>query len=434
MLSTFKNDLSFARSLDAEDPLHAFRDEFILPAQNGKPLIYLLGNSLGLQPRKSKVYIQEILHQWANFGVEGFFKGDQPWDSYHDHLVKPMAAIVGAQPAEIVVMNQLTVNLHLMLTSFYQPSGKRKKIICEAKAFPSDQYMLETHVGSRGFDPEEVIIEVQPRAGEHTIRTEDLVAAIQLHAAELALVCIGGVNYYTGQAFDIRTISAAAHQAGALAGFDLAHAAGNIPMALHEWKVDFACWCTYKYLNAGPGAVGAAFIHQKYHHDATYPRLAGWWGYDKSTRFNMEKGFVPITSAEGWALSTPSMLQFATLRASLEIFEMAGMERLLRKGQLLNDYFRFLLNEIVQQSDEPPFVIFTPSKQEEKGNQVSLFFPDNGKKIFDALEEAGVMADWREPGVIRMSPVPLYNTFEEVWVCANALLTILQRQPAKTIQ
>ena len=434
MNQNFKNDLSFARLLDAEDTLHSFRDQFITPTQNGKRLIYFLGNSLGLQPTKSKAYIQEILDQWANFGVEGFFKGDQPWYHYHDQLIKPMAAIVGAKPEEIVVMNQLTVNLHLMLTSFYQPSGKRKKILCETKAFPSDQYMFETHLRCRGLDPTEVIIEVNPIPGEHTISTEAILTAIQLHADELALVCIGGVNYYTGQVFDMRRITAAAHHAGARAGFDLAHAAGNVPLSLHEWNVDFACWCTYKYLNAGPGAVGAAFIHQKYHHDAGHPRLAGWWGYDKATRFKMEKGFVPITSAEGWALSTPSMFQLATLRAALEIFEKAGIGRLIRKGRLLNDFFRFLLNEISAEIGERAFVILTPSEQEQKGNQVSLYFHENGKMIFERLEEAGIMADWREPGVIRISPVPLYNTFEEVWICANALSKILQPQTAKTIQ
>ena len=430
----FKNDISFARSLDANDPLHSFREMFIIPTQNDKQLIYFLGNSLGLQPKKSMTYIQEVLDQWAKYGVEGFFRGDQPWYDYHDLLTQPMAAIVGAKPEEIVVMNQLTVNLHLMLTSFYQPSGKRNKIICEAKAFPSDQYMFESHVRSRGLDPNAVIIEVHPRPGENTIATEDILSTIQSNAAETALVCIGGVNYYTGQAFDMRAITATAHQAGAKAGFDLAHAAGNIPLALHDWNVDFACWCNYKYLNAGPGSVGAAFIHEQYHHDADLLRLAGWWGYEKSTRFQMEKGFVPVESAEGWALSTPSMLQCAALRTSLEIFEKAGIKRLIEKGRMLNDYFRFLLNEIMLQSDENAFVIVTPSRQEEKGNQVSLFFRNNGKEIFDSLEAAGIMADWREPGVIRMAPVPLYNTFEEVWVCCNAIKTILQRQPSKIKQ
>lgn len=429
----FKNDLSFARSLDAEDPLHAFRDLFLIPSQHGKPLIYFLGNSLGCQPKQSKHYIQEILDQWADFGVEGFFRGEQPWYNYHDQLIKPMAAITGALPEEIVVMNQLTVNLHLMLASFYQPSGKRNKILCEAKAFPSDQYMFETHVRSRGFNPDEVLLEVNPRIGENVIQTEAVLSMIESHADEIALVCIGGVNYYTGQVFDMQSITAAAHKAGAKVGFDLAHAAGNIPLALHDWNVDFACWCTYKYLNAGPGAVGAAFIHEKYHHDDNHPRLAGWWGYEKSTRFKMEKGFVPISSAEGWALSTPSMLQCATLRASLEIFEQAGMPLLIKKGRLLNEYFRFLLKEACP-ANEQIFEILTPSGQDEKGNQVSLYFPVNGKKIFDALEAAGIMADWREPGVIRMAPVPLYNTFEEVWICCNAITTILQRQSAKTLQ
>ncbi len=430
----FKNDKNFARSLDAKDPLRSFRELFLVPTQNGKQLIYFLGNSLGLQPKQALAYIKEVLEQWAKYGVEGFFRGEQPWYDYHDRLIHPMASIVGALPEEIVVMNQLTVNLHLMLTSFYQPSGKRNKIICEAKAFPSDQYMFETHVRSRGFNPEELIIEVHPRQGELTIGTDDILSAIRSNAEETALVCMGGVNYYTGQVFNMRVITEAAHLAGAKAGFDLAHAAGNIPLALHDWNVDFACWCNYKYLNAGPGAVGAAFIHQRYHHDRNLPRLAGWWGYEKSTRFNMKKGFVPVESAEGWHLSTPSMLHCAALRASLEIFEKANMENLIRKGRLLNDYFRFLLNGIYPQGSDQLFSIITPTDREEKGNQVSMYFPRNGKQVFDALEVSGIMADWREPGVIRMAPVPLYNTFEEVWICCNELKTILQQQPAKILQ
>jgi kynureninase len=294
--------------------------------------------------------------------------------------------------------------------------------------------MFESHVRSRGLDPDAVIIEVPPRAGENIIHTEDILSTIHKHADEVSLVCFGGVNYYSGQVFDMQAITAAAHKAGARVGYDLAHAVGNIRLALHDWNVDFACWCTYKYLNAGPGAVGAVFIHERYHHDPRIRRLAGWWGYEKATRFQMQKGFVPVKSAEGWALSTPSMLQCATLRASLEIFEKAGMEALINKGKQLNDYFRFLLNDILAQTDKGTFIIVTPSRHEERGNQVSLLFSKNGKKIFDALEAVGIMADWREPGVIRMAPVPLYNSFEEVWVCCNAIKNILQQQHSKIIQ
>jgi kynureninase len=342
---------------------------------------------------------------------------------YHAHLQQPLAQIVGSNPAEITVMNQLTVNLHLMMVSFYRPQDRRTKIICEAKAFPSDQYMFETHLRAHGYDPAEHLVEVQPRAGEETTRLEDILQAIETHADETALVLWGGLNYYTGQVFDMRAITAAAHKAGALVGFDLAHAAGNIPLSMHDWNVDFACWCNYKYLNAGPGAVGAAFIHERYHRDASIPRFAGWWGYDKATRFRMEKGFKPMQSAEGWQLSTPSPLLYAGLRASLEIFMEAGWARIQDKGQKLGAWLWFLLDELQRSSPANAFTVITP--RVEKGCQVSMLMHRNGREVFNGLTEAGIITDWREPNVIRLAPVPLYNNFQEVWRFYSTLQQIL---------
>jgi kynureninase len=409
----FQNTLAFAHQLDEQDALRSFQNEFVIPEHNGKKAIYFLGNSLGLRPKRTTAYIEQILQQWDALGVEGFFKGDQPWLQYHDQLTPPLARIVGALPHEVVVMNSLTVNLHLMLASFYQPQGRRTKILCEAKAFCSDQYMLETHIRQRGFHPEEVLIEVYPRENEPTIREEDILSAIEQHGDELALVFIGGVNYYTGQVFNMQALTVAAHQAGAKAGFDLAHAAGNVALSLHDWNVDFACWCSYKYLNSGPGGIGGAFVHEKYHHDLSLNRLAGWWGYNKATRFKMEKGFDPMRSAEGWQLSTPSPVLYAAHKASLEIFDSAGMTNLEVKGKLLSDYLLYLLGEI--NSSLPSKIIQVLTPVSEKGCQVSLLMLQNGQKVFDYLSERGVFADWREPDVIRVAPVPLYNTFEEVW-------------------
>jgi kynureninase len=405
--------LDFTRQLDAEDPLKYFRAQFLIPSHNGAEQAYFLGNSLGLQPVRTKAYIDKVLQQWNDYGVEAFFMGDDPWMDYHAHLQQPLAAITGAKPQEITVMNQLTVNLHLMMVSFYRPQGNRTKILCEAKAFPSDQYMFETHLRSRGLDPAEHLIEVFPRASEETIRTEDILEAIDRHQDEIALVLWGGINYYTGQVFDMRAIAEAAHKAGAKVGFDLAHAAGNVPLQLNNWNADFACWCNYKYLNAGPGAVGAAFIHERYHADASLQRLAGWWGYDKSTRFKMEQGFKPIQSAEGWQLSTPSPLQYACLRASMEVFMEAGWEAIQTKRQQLSAWLWFLLDELQRAVPQNAFTVVTP--RVEKGSQVSLLMHRNGREVFEALTKQGIITDWREPNVIRLAPVPLYNTFAEIW-------------------
>jgi kynureninase len=424
----FENSLAFAKQLDKDDVLGSFRQQFIIPASGNKEHIYFLGNSLGLQPKRTKDHLQQVLDTWAAYGVEGFFMGDQPWLHYHDQLTQPLATMVGALPHEVVVMNQLTVNLHLLLTSFYRPQGKRNKIICEAKAFPSDQYMLETHVQQHGLNAAEVIIEVQPRTGEQLIHTEDIIHAIHQHQDELALVLWGGVNYYTGQLFDMAAITNAAHSTGAKAGFDLAHAAGNVALHLHNWNVDFACWCSYKYLNSGPGGIGGAYIHERYHQEASIPRLAGWWGYDKATRFLMQKGFKPIKTAEGWQLSTPSPLLYAAHKAALEIVTEAGWERLQQKGSLLNDYLWFLLLQVNNQSYGQVIEFITPHTKSARGCQVSIHMLQQGRAVFDALSEAGVMVDWREPNVIRLAPVPLYNTFEEVWQFTNILQQILAKQ------
>src|SRR5215204_2415588 len=411
----FQNSVAFAKELDANDELTRFRDKFIIPKKDDEEQIYFLGNSLGLQPVSTSENIQQILDQWASHGVEGFFDRENPWLRYHDQLLKTLSMIVGALPHEVVVMNQLTVNLHLMMVSFYQPVGRRKKILCEAKAFPSDQYMFETHLKRCGLDPDEVLIEVSPRNGEHVVRTEDILATIRHHKADLALVLLGGVNYYTGQLFDLKEITAAAHDAGSIAGYDLAHAAGNVALSLHDWNVDFACWCSYKYLNSGPGAVGGVYIHERFHKDPALHRFGGWWGYQKETRFNMEKGFQPIESAEGWQLSTPSMILYACHKASLDIFEEAGVQRLFKKGKQLSEYLLFILSSINKDSDEKLIEILTPQNIFERGCQVSMLMLKNGKSIFDGLSNQGVFADWREPNVIRIAPVPLYNRFEEVW-------------------
>ena len=421
----FENSLLFAQQLDKDDPLKDFRNRFIIPSVNGKEQIYFLGNSLGLQPKNAKEEVDKIFNQWAAYGVEGFFKGDDPWINYHNQLIQPLSKIVGALPHEISVMNQLTVNLHLMMVSFYQPKGKRNKIICEAKAFPSDQYMFETHVKHYGLDPADVIIEIHPRKGEQTTRLEDILQTIEQYKDELALVLWGGVNYYTGQLFDMQTITAAAQKAGAKVGFDLAHAAGNVPLQLHNWNVDFACWCSYKYLNAGPGAVASVFIHERHHNDVNIPRYAGWWGYDKVTRFKMEKGFKPMPGAEGWQLSTPSYPMYALHKASLEIFEAAGWEALCKKQFQLTAYLWFLLNEVNRTTKQPIIEFITPQNEQERGCQVSMLMLQRGREIFDALSTAGVMVDWREPNVIRLAPVPLYNTYKELWQFADILKEVI---------
>jgi len=423
----FENTIEFAKNLDIDDPLKDFREKFLIPSINGKEQVYFLGNSLGLQSKNIKEEINKILDQWAGFGVEGFFIGKDRWLDYHDQLTKPLSGIVGAKPDEITVMNQLTVNLHLMMVSFYQPKGKRNKILFEAKAFPSDQYMLETHIRSRGLDPAEVLIEVAPRDGEHVIRNEDITDILDEHRDELALTLFSGVSYYTGQVYDIKVITEAAHRVGAIAGFDLAHAAGNISLQLHDWNVDFACWCSYKYLNSGPGAMGGVFIHERFHDDKSISRFGGWWGYDKDTRFKMEKGFKPIPTAEGWQISTPSILLYASQKAALRIFEQAGWKELQAKQQTLNNYLWLVLDELNGSLEKKVIEFITPKNSEVISCQVSMLMLKRGKEIFEELGRQGVMVDWREPNVIRMAPVPLYNTFEDVWRFGNIMLSIINQ-------
>lgn len=420
-MDTFQPDLSFAQQLDNADPLKSFRDEFLLPASEGRQQIYFLGNSLGLQPRATAAAIQEVLDQWASLGVESFFMGSQPWLEKHDALLPAMSRIVGALPEELVIMNQLTVNLHLMLQSFYHPKGKRNKILCEARAFPSDQYMLASHVQLRGLDPAAVIVEVKPRANEEHVRKEDIEAAIHEHREELALVLWSGVQYYTGQVFDIAAICALAHAYNIPVGFDLAHAAGNIPLKLHEWDLDFACFCNYKYLNAGPGAIATAFIHKRYHSRSDIPRMAGWWGNEKASRFLMRDHFVPEANASGWQLSTPSILLYACLKASIDIFDKAGMDALHVKRRSMHAYFQYLYKQKIVQKLSEKIRIITPAEFLEPGCQFSLQVPEKGRQVFEALGSRGIMVDWREPEVIRLAPVPLYNRYEEIWHFVNAL-------------
>ncbi|MFZ1264540.1 MAG: kynureninase [Chitinophagaceae bacterium] len=422
----FQNTFEFAKKLDEQDPLKHFREMFYIPILFGKECIYFTGNSLGLQPKRTQDYVVDELEDWASLGVEGHLHARNPWLPYHEFFPKQLSKLVGSKENEVVVMNSLTVNLHLLMVSFYRPTKKRYKIICEAKAFPSDQYAFETQARYHGFDPAEAIIEVLPREGEFTLRTEDIISTIKKHGDNVALVLFGGVNYYTGQLFDMKSITSAAHEAGAYAGFDLAHAAGNVELQLHDWNVDFACWCSYKYLNSGPGGVAGVFIHEQHVANNELPRFAGWWGYTKETRFNMEKGFEPIPTAEGWQLSNAPVLSMAAHKASLDIFEEAGMERLHAKRKLLAGYLHFILQDINDRQNEKALEIITPSDETERGCQVSMLMLKRGKEIFNELTKKGVLADWREPNVIRVAPVPLYNSFEDVWQFGNIIESILK--------
>ena len=421
----FQNTLSFARTMDEQDPLRKFRDEFLFPQQNGKPFIYLCGNSLGLQPKSAREVLGKELDNWQNLAVEGWFEGDSPWMFYHKELKKLMAPIVGATPAEVCPMNTLTVNLHLLLVSFYRPEQKKFKIIMEAGAFPSDQYALESQVRFHGYDPAEAIIEVAPRAGEYTLRTEDIIARIAENAGELALVLFGGINYFTGQWFDMKAITEAGHAAGAIVGFDLAHAAGNVPVQLHDWDIDFACWCSYKYQNSGPGGIGGIFIHEKHFKDDTLNRFAGWWGYQESTRFKMEKGFVPEPGADGWQISCSQVMPMALYYASLQIFEAAGfMGPIRNKSKLLTAYLIYIIDQVNLAIGHQQYQVITPENENDRGTQVSIIASGNAKGVFEKLVANNVLGDWREPNVIRLSPVPLYNSFEDVFLTGELLLKI----------
>ena len=411
---TFENSLAFAQHLDAQDSLKQYQNEFSFPQVNGKKVIYFTGNSLGLQPKRAKTYVDEVMNDWANFAVEGHFYAEKPWWDYHERFAQPLSKLVGALPSEVTVMNTLTVNLHLLMVSFYQPTSKRYKIICEEKAFPSDQYLFQSQVRFHGYEPEEAIVEVKRRDGEHNIRLEDVVAKINEVGDELALVLIGGVNYYTGQVFDMKTITAAGHKVGAYVGWDLAHAAGNIELQLHDWQVDFAAWCSYKYMNSGPGNASGCFIHQKHHTNSELPRFAGWWGHNKERRFKMEPNFDPIRGADGWQISNLPVLSLAPYLASVELFAEIGMEALIAKRNTITAYLEFVLHEIDREV-KGNFEIITPSNPSERGCQLSVFLHGEGRSLFDYLMKNGVIVDWREPNVIRLAPVPLYTSFEDIY-------------------
>ena len=423
----YKNSWEFAKSMDEKDPLKDFRNKFFIPQHNGKDCIYFTGNSLGLQPKKTAQYVQQELDDWARMGVEGHFHAKNPWLPYHEIFPRQLSKIVGSKENEVVVMNSLTVNLHLLMVSFYKPSKRRNKIICEAKAFPSDQYAFETQVKYHGYDPADAIIEVSPRKHEYSLRTEDIISVIKQYGDRVAVVLFGGVNYYTGQYFDLEKITKAAHEVGAYAGFDLAHAAGNVELNLHDWGVDFACWCSYKYLNSGPGGVAGVYIHEKHAVDTELPRFAGWWGYKKATRFKMDKGFEAIPTAEGWQLSNAPILSMAAHKASLDIFDEAGMTRLLAKRKLLGDYLLFIIDDCNATFGQKIIEVITPRNENEKGCQISMLILNRGKEIFDELTKQGVIADWREPDVIRVAPVPLYNSFEDVYRFGEIVRTTINR-------
>jgi kynureninase len=418
----FEASPTFAGKMDTTDPLRCSREKFFIPKQaDGSDVIYFTGNSLGLQPKTTFAYVEQELRDWERLAVEGHLRAKNPWLPYHEFLTEQMARVVGAKPIETVVMNSLTVNLHLMMVSFYRPTLTRNKIVIEKGAFPSDQYAVESQLKFHGLTKEH-LIELTAREGEATLRTEDIVSTIERDGGSIALILLGGVNYYTGQAFDMNAIAAAGHRVGAVVGFDLAHAAGNLEMHLHDWDVDFAVWCSYKYLNAGPGAVAGAFIHERHATAFELPRFVGWWGHDKATRFLMGPEFHPIAGAEGWQISNPPILQMAALRASLEIFDDAGMSALRRKSEKLTGYLEFLLGQI----NDDRISVITPADPSKRGCQLSIRVKDADRGLFESLTARGVSADWREPDVIRVAPVPLYNSFTDVFEFARTLRDCLQ--------
>jgi len=406
----YENSIAFAQEMDSNDPLSHFRERFHFPQYNGTDSIYFCGNSLGLQPKSAAGYVTQEMEDWARFGVHGHFEAKNPWYSYHEMFADPLSRLVGALPSEVVAMNGLTVNLHLLLISFYRPEGKKFKILCEHQAFPSDQYAMESQARLHGFDPEEAIVEVKPKEGSQVIESADILAAIEELKDELALVLFSGVNYYTGQCFDMKSIAHAAQAANITVGFDLAHAAGNIKTNLHDWGVDFAAWCSYKYLNSGSGSVAGAFVHEKHHNNNDLIRLAGWWGHDKETRFQMKKGFKPIPTVEAWQLTNAPILSMAAHKASLDIFDEAGIDALCNKRDLLTGYLEYLIHSL-----ELNFNIITPENKDERGCQLSILTDDKGKPLHETLNKNGVVSDWRNPNVIRVAPVPLYNSFEDVY-------------------
>src|SRR6266513_2386773 len=421
MTMHFSANEDFALQLDAEDPLRQFREQFHLPlGKDARPVIYFAGNSLGLMPKPSRQIVEEELENWAKLGVDAHHAAGTPWYTYHESLREPVARLVGAKAVEVICMNSLTVNLHLMMATFYRPTKSRFKVLMEEPAFPSDTYAIKTQIIHQGLDPKDALVLARPRKGEFTIRTEDILDVIEEHADQLALVIMGAVNFFTGQLVNIEKVAAAAQKHGIVVGFDLAHAAGNVPLSLHEWNVDFAVWCSYKYLNAGPGAVAGAFVHERHATNTKLPRLAGWFGNDPNTRFrlHLEPEFVPVASADGWQISNPPIFAMAPLRASLAIFDDAGgMEALRTKSVRLTGYLEFLLAK----NGSKKFTVITPREPDARGCQLSILAHEHPKELLKELETAGVKCDFREPNVIRVAPTSLYNPFHEVWRFARTL-------------
>ncbi|SEC86332.1 Kynureninase [Tenacibaculum sp. MAR_2009_124] len=418
----FKNTLDYAIQLDKEDKLAHLREEFHIPKdKDGNDWLYFTGNSLGLQPKKTRGYIQQELDDWANYGVEGHFEGETPWLPYHEFLTDKMAKVVGAKPLEVVVMNTLTTNLHLLMVSFYRPTKKKYKIVIESDAFPSDRYAVGSQLKFHGFDTEEGLIEWKPREGEELLRIEDLENIVEEEGDEIALLLIGGVNYYTGQYLDLKKIADIGHAKDCVVGIDLAHGAGNISPKLHKSGVDFAAWCTYKYLNSGPGSLGGLFVHEKHADNKELPRFAGWWNHNKETRFNMRQPFDVMDGAEGWQLSNPPILSMAAIRASLDMFEEVGMKDLREKSEKLTGYFEYLIGQI----ETDRIRIITPSNPKERGCQLSIQVKNADKNLHKKLTENNIITDWREPDVIRCAPVPMYNSFQDVFKMVEILKDLL---------
>jgi len=417
------NHRDHALSLDKEDPLKEYRSKFHMPMQkNGDDYLYFCGNSLGLQSKGLKSFVDQELEDWKNLGVEGHFHARNPWMPYHEFLTSSMAKIVGGKDIEVVVMNGLTVNLNLMMVSFYRPTEKRFKILIEADAFPSDKYAVKSQLAYHGFDPQDALIQLRPKEGSAVVEKEDVLATIETHGDEIALIMMGGVNYYSGQVFDMKEITKLGHEKGCVVGFDLAHAVGNVKLDLHEWQVDFAVWCNYKYMNAGPGAVAGCFVHEKHANDKSIPRFSGWWGHEKESRFKMPDDFIPVPGAEGWQMSNAPILSMAALRSSLEIFEEVGMNALVDKSKKLSRYMENLIHEI----NDPRVEIISPKDIEQRGCQLSIRVKGIGRKVFEDLEDNGVILDWREPDVIRVAAVPLYNSFGDVFAFTDILAKILK--------
>ena len=421
-MSNYQLGLEFAKNQDKNDPLATYRNQFHIPKdKQGNELIYMTGNSLGLQPKRTKDYINQELEDWANLGVEGHIDAKNPWLKYHEYLTESMAKIVGAKPIEVVIMNTLTANLHFMMVSFYKPTKTRYKIVIEADAFPSDKYAVESQLRHHGFDDKEGLILWKARKGEELANYEDLESIFNAHGDEIALVMIGGVNYYTGQYFDLKYITELGHKHGCMVGFDCAHGAGNVELNLHDSGADFAVWCTYKYLNSGPGSLAGCFVHERHANNKNLNRFTGWWSHNKETRFRMRDEFDQLPGAEGWQLSNPPILSMAAIKASLDLFDEVGFKKLVEKSKKLTGYFEFLLNEL----NNKHIKIITPSNPEERGCQLSIQVKNADKSLHHKLTEAGVISDWREPDVIRCAPVPLYNSFQDVYHLVHKLKNIL---------